>query len=121
MRSPRGTRQIDTRVVAAGQARSGHYHRVYGLVPTFKAGLHCGNVTTGEIGVIKTDIIFTGDVLNTTARIEGLCNSLGVDNLVSEQLASRLAPAPRFRVKAMGRRALRGRDERADLFTLEPA
>lgn len=94
------------------------YQRTYGLVPTFKAGLHCGNVTTGEIGVIKKDIIFTGDVLNTTARVQGLCNDLGVDNLVSEQLATRLAPDPSFRLRALGQHALRGRGEQVVLFTL---
>jgi len=27
-------------------------------------------VTTGEIGVVKKEIIFTGDVLNTTSRVQ---------------------------------------------------
>ena len=48
----------------------------FGLLPEFKAGFHLGKVTTGEIGVIKKEIIFTGDVLNTTARIQGLCNTV---------------------------------------------
>jgi len=47
--------------------QSKKYHEKFGLLPTFKAGFHLGKVTTGEIGVIKKDIIFTGDVLNTTA------------------------------------------------------
>ena len=49
------------------------YQDRFGLVPSFKAGIHIGKVTTGEIGKIKRDIIFTGDVLNTAARIQGLC------------------------------------------------
>lgn len=99
--------------------KSGDFQRTYGLVPTFKAGLHCGRVTTGEIGVIKKDIIFTGDVLNTTARIQGLCNDLGVDILVSQQLAMRLTPDPSWQFNALGQSALRGRDERVVLFTLD--
>ncbi len=106
---------------AALAHQSGKYQRIYGLVPTFKAGLHCGNVTTGEIGVIKKDIIFTGDVLNTTARVQGLCNALGVDNLVSGQLVTRLGPDPSFQLRAMGPHALRGRDEQVVLFTLDPS
>ncbi len=105
---------------AALAQRAGKYQRAYGLVPTFKAGLHCGSVTTGEIGVVKTDIIFTGDVLNTTARVQGLCNELSVDNLVSEQLAGQLGPDPSFQFRALGRHALRGRDEQVVLHTLEP-
>jgi len=106
---------------AALARQAGKYQRTYGLVPTFKAGLHCGSVTTGEIGVIKKDIIFTGDVLNTTARIQGLCNDHGVDILVSEQLANQLAPDPSFTIKALGQSALRGRDEKVLLFTLGQA
>lgn len=94
------------------------YQRTYGIMPTFKAGLHCGSVTTGEIGVIKREIIFTGDVLNTAARIQGLCNEHGVDILVSEQLANQLAPDPSFTIKALGQSALRGRDQKVALFTL---
>jgi adenylate cyclase len=99
--------------------QSRQYQLTYGLVPTFKAGLHCGNVTTGEIGVIKKDIIFTGDVLNTTARIQGLCNDHGVDILVSGELAKKLAPDLSFQVTALGPSALRGRDEKVVLFTLD--
>ena len=70
------------------EKRCEKYQKKYGLVPTFKAGLHVGEVTTGEIGVIKKDIIFTGDVLNTTARIQGLCNAFKVDLLFSADLFS---------------------------------
>ncbi|MBT8314785.1 MAG: adenylate/guanylate cyclase domain-containing protein, partial [Maribacter sp.] len=59
------------------------FEQKFGVYPEFKAGLHLGEVTTGEIGRIKKDIIFTGDVLNTTARIQSLCNDLQVDNLIS--------------------------------------
>jgi adenylate cyclase len=62
------------------------YNSEFGLVPTFKAGIHLGSVTTGEIGVIKKEITFSGDVLNTTARIQGLCNKYAVDLLTSEQV-----------------------------------
>ena len=100
-------------------SKSSEFQRAYGLAPTFKAGMHWGKVTTGEIGEIKKNIIFTGDVLNTTARIQGLCNDLGVDILVSEQLATRLAPEPSWQVRALGQNTLRGRDEKVVLFTLE--
>jgi adenylate cyclase len=51
--------------------QAGKYNEKFGVSPEFKAGFHFGNVTTGEIGVIKKDIIFTGDVLNTTAGYRG--------------------------------------------------
>lgn len=55
------------------QARAGWYLQRFGVVPDFKAALHVGTVTTGEIGALKKEIIFTGDVLNATARMLGRC------------------------------------------------
>jgi len=46
----------------------------FGVVPYFKAGIHNGEVTTGEIGSVKKDIVYSGNVLNTTARIVALCS-----------------------------------------------
>jgi adenylate cyclase len=54
--------------------------------PHFKAGAHYGSVIVGEMGVIKRDIAYSGDVLNTTARIEGMCNELETSFLISTSL-----------------------------------
>lgn len=94
------------------------YQNQFGIVPEFKAGFHFGKVITGEIGVIKKEIIFTGDVLNTTARIQSLCNRYGVDLLVSGQLMEKLDIRPPYQMKAMGENELRGRDEKIDLYTI---
>ncbi|MGI9542185.1 MAG: adenylate/guanylate cyclase domain-containing protein [Cyclobacteriaceae bacterium] len=99
-------------------AREESYLKDFGVLPEFKAALHCGKVTTGEIGVIKTDIIFTGDVLNTTARLQGLCNSFHVDLLISDNLLSQLQLGSEFRIKSLGVSELRGRDEKVGLSTV---
>jgi adenylate cyclase len=96
------------------------YLKKFGVFPTFKSGLHFGKVTTGEIGVVKKDIIFTGDVLNATARIQSLCNSYNVDILISEVLLHRLDVSNRFEVQPLGESELRGRGEKIALFTLRP-
>ncbi|MCA1919850.1 MAG: adenylate/guanylate cyclase domain-containing protein [Flavobacterium piscis] len=98
--------------------KSTSYKEKYGLSPQFKAGMHCGKVTTGEIGVLKKEIIFTGDVLNTTARIEGLCNNYDVDILVSDSLAEKLDLSPYYKVESVGKNNLRGKDIQFELFTL---
>lgn len=94
------------------------YQDRFDIVPTFKAGFHYGKVTTGEIGVIKKDIIFTGDVLNTTARIQSLCNTYKTDLIISEQLINQLNSTTRFEPKLLGEAELRGRNEKINLFTL---
>jgi class 3 adenylate cyclase len=92
------------------------YYQKFNLLPEFKAGLHCGKVTTGEIGLIKKEIVFTGDVLNTTARIQGLCNHYHVDILVSDDLVKKLDNS--LQIKTMGENELKGRDEKIELFTI---
>jgi adenylate cyclase len=94
------------------------YKDRFGVSPGFKAGFHMGKVTTGEIGVIKKNIMFTGDVLNTTARIQGLCNEYNVDILVSDCLQKRLAVDSQRQIKPLGKNELRGRDEKIELFTI---
>ncbi len=94
------------------------YESKFGVIPTFKAGIHLGKVTTGEIGVIKKEITFTGDVLNTTARIQGLCNNYSVDLLVSEKLTGTLNIDKTFQLQALGEAELRGRNEKINLFTI---
>jgi adenylate cyclase len=103
---------------AAIRQQTDKYLKQFGLLPAFKAGFHLGKVTTGEIGVIKKDIIFTGDVLNTTARIQSLCNQYGVDNLVSGELIKQLELPFSIQIQALGEKELRGRDEKIELYTL---
>lgn len=95
------------------------YELEFGVIPTFKAGIHLGKVTTGEIGVIKKEITFSGDVLNTTARIQGLCNNHGVDLLTSEKLIKALKVGSAFYAQGLGAAELRGRNEKINLFTIE--
>lgn len=68
------------------QAKQDYYKNQYGVVPSFKAGAHIGRVRVAEIGVIRRDIAYHGDVMNTTARIQSQCRSLGYQLLISEAL-----------------------------------
>ncbi|WP_350290114.1 adenylate/guanylate cyclase domain-containing protein [uncultured Croceitalea sp.] len=103
---------------AALNAKSNSYIAKYGLAPTFKAGIHLGKVTTGEIGKIKKDIVFTGDVLNTTARIQGLCNEYNVPLLLSKKLVDTLHLKASYEVFELGETELRGRDEKITLYSI---
>ena len=69
--------------------------------------------------MIKKDIIFSGDVLNTTARIQGLCNKYDVDLLTSEQVIRAMDLENEFQPRSIEEVALRGRNEKIKLFTIE--
>lgn len=89
--------------------RSPVYRRLYGAVPSIKASLHGGPVVAVWVGEVKKELAYHGDVLNTTARIESLCNETGEDLLVSE-VVFRLLPQPHsFESRPVGRVALRGK------------
>jgi adenylate cyclase len=81
----------------------------FGVVPEFKAGLHCGEVVTAEIGDLKRSLVFNGDVLNTGARIEGQCNPLGKRLLASRDLVERLRLPAEWTTEDMGEVELRGK------------
>jgi adenylate cyclase len=62
------------------------YLESYGLVPTFTAGYHLGKIIVGEIGEIKSQISFIGNVIYETGEIEKSCRKYESNNLVSESL-----------------------------------
>jgi adenylate cyclase len=100
--------------------RHSRYLKIYGYKPEFKVGFHFGDVMVGEIGQIKRDIAFTGDVLNTTARIQSLCNELGVAILVSEDFAKIATSLPKGIEKvAVGAEVLKGKAEKMELYTFK--
>ena len=97
---------------------SDYYLETYGVKPVFKAGLHFGNVMAGEVGVVKRDIAFSGDVLNTAARIQSKCNELKVNILFSKYLLDKLALPPHsFNIRKMGEMLLRGKNQKVVLYT----
>ncbi len=97
------------------QHRSDYYLHAYGVIPTFKAGVHFGKVTRGQVGVIKRELLFTGDVLNTTSRIQSLCNELQSDLLISEELKDRLI-VEGFQFERKGSFELKGRNQPIILY-----
>lgn len=87
----------------------------YGFEIGFKAGIHFGEVTIGEIGDLKKEIVFTGDVLNTTARIQSLCKELNSDLLISG-IIKELLPNSSYQYISKGEIELKGRNKKEELF-----
>jgi adenylate cyclase len=94
------------------------YMARYNLVPDFKAGLHYGKVIAGEIGIIKRDITFSGDVLNTASRIQSKCNEYKVKILSSDELLRLLPGSDKYHPTSIGNIELKGKEGRVALSTL---
>jgi len=98
------------------ESRRAYYERNYGLLPGFKAGAHFGQVVTTEVGEIKSEIVYHGDVLNTAARIQGMCAGLGEEFLISGELAAKLGS--REGLRSLGSFGLKGREREVELVAV---
>jgi adenylate cyclase len=67
------------------QHASDYFRRKYDMSPEFKVGMHIGEVTIGEIGVMKKDIAISGDAMNIAARIRTACGELNQKFIVSQE------------------------------------
>lgn len=107
--------QIQNRI----QNKKELYIEKYGLYPEFKAGLHTGKVITGEIGEIKKDIVYHGDTVNTSSRIQTECNAHNKVLLISGVLLKKLDLENKYKAHSMGIIKLRGKEKQLELFSVE--
>lgn len=87
------------------------YLQRYHLVPSFKAGIHCGKVIAGEVGIIKRDITYSGDVLNTTSRIISMCKKFNAEFISSADLIQELHLNSNYVTQPLGSIKLRGKEK----------
>ncbi|HEX5653251.1 MAG TPA: adenylate/guanylate cyclase domain-containing protein [Chitinophagaceae bacterium] len=88
----------------------------FGVIPSFKAAIHSGIVTAGLIGSVKKDIVFSGDVLNTTARMVALCNQYQQTLIISEYLYKELKDTPGYQFNYLDSPVLRGKTVKTGLY-----
>ena len=67
-----------------------NFEREFGAVPGLRAALHAGSVITGEVGGSRRAIVFHGDVMNTTSRIENATRDLSRASVLRDVAAPAL-------------------------------
>lgn len=95
-----------------------YYSDNYGFQPIFKAGLHFGKVMVAEVGSVKKDLAFHGDVINTASRIQGLCNKFNSLLLVSQTVLERLSISKTHYKLISDDIELRGKEERLKIYAI---
>jgi adenylate cyclase len=98
--------------------REAKFMKRYGVCPTFKAGIHSGEVTAGVIGIIKKDLVYSGDTLNTTARIRSKCHELEESFVVSGDFLHDFSTPFAYKVNEIGEMEFKGRSEKEKLFSV---
>ena len=94
----------------------GYFQENYGTVPTFKAAVHIGHAMVAEVGQVKSEIAFHGDVLNTTSRIHGFCQQLNEAILITESLRTRLPVSATYSFIPHGSITLKGKESEVEVF-----
>ena len=93
-----------------------YYVEKYGLVPEFKAGLDSGLITVAEVGEIKKELAYHGDVLNSASRIQGMCNQYQSKVLLSERLKNQFKGYMEREFDLIGNIQLKGKNEAMKVY-----
>ncbi len=72
------------------------YLKEFGEVPSFKSGLHCGLVVAAQVGDLKKEIAYNGNVVNTTARLVSWCKDFQKGLLISERVFENMENKPEY-------------------------
>jgi len=88
-------------------------------VPGFKASLNVGMVTIAEVGEIKSEIAYHGDVVNTAARLQEQCNKFGRKLLISEYLNDYLKHFPFLEREFVDRITLKGKENPLSIYSVD--
>ena len=104
---------------AALAADANRFVQRFGVQPELRAALHLGEVIAGEVGQVRRAIVFHGDVMNTTGRLEQATRELGCFFIASADALASLRPPPEIRTHDLGALALRGRVEPIHAFCVE--
>lgn len=100
------------------QKNTYRFRRKFDEIPEFRVGIHVGDVTVGEIGVIKKDLAMSGDTMNTTARIRSACNELNQKFLVSSEFV-KACDLKDWQTVDLGFVELKGKADALHLYSLK--
>lgn len=85
------------------------YRTRFGIIPEFRGGIDAGAVSIIEVGDVKREIVYHGDVLNTAARLLELCKSQGEQLIVSKTIGECVKQLSSFEINWLDKVSLRGK------------
>lgn len=97
------------------------YEKKYNYVPEFKAGIHVGKLIIAEVGTIKKELAFHGDVINTASRIQSMCNTYNASLLVSEAVINSIKQSSFITADSKGEILLKGKENSIRIFEITKA
>jgi len=100
------------------QRNKNYFKRQYGIIPEFRAGIHTGEITIGEIGIIKKDLAMSGDTMNTAARLRSATSEFNQKVIISKDFAAQ-TNLKNWEPINLGMVDLKGKESAMELFALK--
>jgi len=94
------------------------FKRKYDILPEYKAGIHTGNITVGQVGIVKKDLVMSGDTINTAARIRSACTDMNQKFIISKEVLD-LLDLKEWQTEPLGLTDLKGKHKGIELFALK--
>jgi adenylate cyclase len=83
-----------------------NYEKSFNVAPTFRIGIHGGNVIVSEQGDAKRSIGIYGDAINIAARMEEAARAHHVSCVISRNVTAALSD--QSRIRALGAEPVKG-------------
>lgn len=109
---------IDAMFAAVRRERATYLDR-FGVAPTFRVGLHAGQVVASEQGDTKRSIGLSGDTINIAARMEEVARTHGVACALSASVAMAF-PDRGKSIRPLAEETIRGVSEPMRIFEYRP-
>lgn len=99
--------------------KAASFEREFGAAPRIRGSLHFGPVIIGEIGDVKRAIVFNGDVMNTTSRLEALSRDIPGGFVASRAAVMQFKSELPVSMCDLGRLPIRGRADGIDAMGID--
>ncbi|WP_298902596.1 adenylate/guanylate cyclase domain-containing protein [uncultured Psychroserpens sp.] len=99
--------------------RKSYYLKTYGVIPEFKAGLNAGKIMLTEVGVFKREIAYHGDTINTTSRLEGECNRLDAEMIISKEVLDQIQEDKNLKITYEDDILLKGKNKKVKMYSVK--
>ncbi len=94
-----------------------YFQEKYGLHPVFNASINFGKVMAAEVGEVKRELAFHGDVLNTAAHIQKQCKAYKKTILVTPEFAQKLVEnTSEYKINFVDEVKFRGRNKKVRIY-----
>ena len=95
------------------------YVQKYNVFPHIQAAYHAGPVIKGEIGVVKSTIKYSGDLMNTSSRLLEQCKENGKELLIEKKLKDRISLPVIFESEMAGSFIPKGKSQEIEFYSIQ--